>query len=277
MGQFWGLSIGDDSLVPCAVNRYLPRISRCTVDTGSFGLGWYSRGELLQRVEPGCREEPLDVLRMVENVRADLLVMHARKTKGGPTKREDIHPFRFKEWLFAHNGTIDGFDVIKNNLLEAIPSFLRRNIKGETDSELIFHLFLSFLYDAGALNRPEPQISQIGDAVVRTIATVDEFAHVRHIPPSPASIIVSDGYSLVAASRGIPVEYTLMDTISDCARCRTSMRPGDPESAKVNHDVRAVLVCSCESPSTETEFALLNDNSLLLISKHQEITIRAFG
>lgn len=277
MGQFWGLSISDDSLVPCAVRRYLPRISGCIVDISSFGLGCYSRGDLLQRVEPGCREEPLDLLRMFENTRADLLVMHARSGKGSPAKRVDIHPFRFKEWLFAHNGTIAGFDVIKDKLLEAIPSFLRRNIKGETDSEVIFHLFLSFLYDEGALNRPEAQLSQIGDAIIRTIATVDEFAHVRQIAPSPASIIVSDGYSLVAARRGIPVDFTVLHNISDCDRCRSSMRPGELESAKVSHNVKAVLVCSCESPSTEPDFTPLNDSSLLLISKHQEITVRAFG
>ena len=276
MGQFWGLSISDDTLVPCAVRRHLPRIARCTVDTGSFGLGYYSRGELLQRVEPGFRNEPLDVMHMVENTRADLVVMHARKSKGGPARREDIHPFRFKEWLFAHNGAVEGFPEIKESLLETVPSFIRRNIKGGTDSEVVFHLFLSFLFDAGALNRPDAQLSEIGDALVRTIATVDEFAHIRGIPTSPGSMIVSDGYSLAAGCRGIPVDYAIIDGIDDCERCRTSMRPGDPEAGRIDHEVKAVLVCSCEGIAGEPGYISLEDGRLLMISKRQEITVRAF-
>jgi predicted glutamine amidotransferase len=279
MGQFWGLSINDDNLVSCAVRKHASRISKCAVDTGSFGLGYYSRGELLQRVEPRCQGEPLDVLRMVETTRADLVIMHAR-SQGGvePAKREDIHPFRFKEWLFAHNGKIEGFLEIKERLLEAIPSFIGRNIKGETDSELVFHLFLSFLYDSGVLSRPEADISAVGDALVRTFATVDEFAHICNKPISKASVIVSDGYSMVVGSRGIPVDYTLIDGIDDCDRCRTSVRPGDTVSPQVDHeDARAVLVCSCKTSADASCYTKLEDNTVLLVSKNQEISIRAFG
>jgi glutamine amidotransferase len=279
MGQFWGLSINDDALVSCAVQKHVSRISMCTVDTGSFGLGYYSRGELLQRVEPRCQGEPLDVLRMVENTRADLVIMHARSQGGtAPAKREDIHPFRFKEWLFAHNGKIEGFFEIKDKLLDAIPSFIRRNIKGETDSELVFHLFLSFLYDAGDLSRPEADIAAVGDALVRTFATVDEFAHIQNKPISNASVIVSDGYSMVVGSRGIPVDYAVIDGMADCDRCRTSVRPGDTNAPQVDHeDVKAVLVCSCETGADTSCYTKLDDNTVLLVSKNQEIATRVFG
>lgn len=276
MGQFWGLSINDDSLVPCAVLKHLSRVSSCAADSGSFGLGYYSRGELLQRQEPRCPEEPLDLTGMMESIRADLLIMHTRGDKGAPAKPENIHPFRFKEWLFAHNGEVAGFSEIKERLLEAVPSFIRRNIKGGTDSEVLFHLFLSFLYDAGCLNRPAVQTSEIGDAVVRTFATVDEFAHLRDIPPSAASVIVSDGYSLVAGSRGILVDFAVIDEILYCERCRGSMRPGEPDSARVDHSVNAVFVCSCSGEKT-SPFRPLDDNCLLLVDKHQKTTFRAFG
>jgi hypothetical protein len=276
MGQFWGLSISDDSLVPCAVRRHLPRVSSCTANSGSFGLGYYSRGELLQRQAPRCQDEASDLAGMMESIRADLLIMHARTGKDAAAKPEDIHPFRFKEWLFAHNGAVAGFSEIKERLLEAVPSFIRRNIKGGTDSEILFHLFLSFLYDAGCLNRPAVQAGEIGDAVIRTFATVDEFAHLRDIPPSAAAVIISDGYSLAVGSRGIPVDFAVIDGISDCERCRGSMRPGEPDSARVDHNVKAVIVCSCASAKTPS-FRPLDDNCLLLVDKHQTPAFRAFG
>ena len=277
MGQFWGLSIGDDALVPCAVRRYIRRIAACTENAGSYGLGCYTRGELLQRVEPRCEGGPPDVDMMLDKTRADLVIMHARPRKDHPANRADIHPFRFKEWLFAHNGEVKGFEEIKQELLEVIPSFIRRNIKGETDSEVLFHLFLSFLYDAGKLGRPAVKPTEISDALVRTFATVDEFAHIRNIQTSPASVIVSDGYSMAAGRRGIPMELAVIDGIPDCDRCRVSFPPGDREAPPVNHEVKAVLVCSCNSVESDETLTVVEDNTLLLVDRHQSITYRPFG
>ena len=277
MGQFWGLSIGNDALVPCAVRKYIRRISGCTENAGSYGVGCYTRGELLQRVEPRCEGGPPDVEMMLDKTRADLVIMHARSRKDHPMQRENIHPFRFKEWLFAHNGEVEGFGEIKQELLEVIPSFIRRNIKGETDSEVLFHLFLSFLYDAGKLGRPAVKPSEIGDALVRTFATVDEFAHIRNIPTSPASVIVSDGYSMAAGRRGIPVEVATIDGIENCERCHGSIPPGDREAPRVNHEVKAVLICSCNDTERDETLTAVEDNTLLLVDRHQTITYRPFG
>jgi hypothetical protein len=277
MSQFWGLSISDDSFVDCALAPHLDSLNLITGDTGWWGLGYYSRGELLQRFEPKKTGEPLDVAEVTHGLKADLIFMHTRNATVGQMRRENVHPFRFKEWLFAHNGTIYGFEEIKPKILDSIPSFIHRNLKGETDSEHLFHLFLSFLYDAGMLNRPDPGIMPIGDALVRTFATVDEFAGVAGEEASASSFIVSDGYSLVAGGRHIPVDYTVIDGIEDCPVCRKSIRPGDSAAAPVGHDaLKAVIVRSAGGDAPPPVFSRLRDNTLLMVSRAQEVTLRPF-
>ncbi len=277
MGQFWGLSVNDDMLLRCVVLNLAKQISLCTSNAKSFGLGYYSQGELLQRFEPQCKESTIDSALAIDGIRAEMLVMHMRSNSNGPTKRECIHPFRFKEWLFAHNGSIVGFLEIKDRILNSIPSFIRRNIKAETDSELMFHLFLSFLYDAGELNRKDADIQIIGDALARTLATIDEFAHVEGNPKSDASIIVTNGYSMVTVNRGYHTDYLCLNGILDCPACRITLHPNDPDFSRADHeDLRAVLVRSCKNPVQSTETVKVVDNSILLISKKQEVSVRTF-
>jgi len=275
MGQFWGLSISDDTRVECVLRKYESNIERCTLKMGSFGVGYYSRGELLQTVEPRNEGECFDIGKVIRGVRSDLILMHARSLRSETVRRENIHPFRFKDWLFAHNGRIAGFEVIREKLIGIVPEFIKRNIRGATDSEYMFHLFLSFLYDAGYLGRPNADVGHIAEALTRTFSTLDEFLSVAGHTPSPASVIASDGYSLVAGGRGIPVEYVLINGIKDCHVCRTSVQPGDKEIPQVDHDdLKSVLICSCIEETTQQPFELLPDNSLLLVSRTQDIAIR---
>ena len=277
MSQFWGLSINDDSLVECVLTPHFDSINLTTGDTGWWGLGYYSRGELLQRSEPKKEGAPLDISAVTQGLRADLIFMHTRNATVGQVRRENVHPFRFKEWLFAHNGTIRGFEDIKGKLLDVMPSFIRRNVKGDTDSEHVFHLFISFLYDAGMLSRPDAGIAAIGDAMVRTFATVDEFANIAGEVPSPSSFIVSDGYSFVAGSRNIPVDYTVIDGIADCAVCRKSVRPGEAVPSLVNHNaLKAVIVRSAGGAEPPPSFSRLKNNTLLMVSRKQEVVVRPF-
>jgi predicted glutamine amidotransferase len=276
MGQFWGLTLSDDARVECVLRRYRSHIERCTKDMGSFGVGYYSRGDLLQRVEPRNENESFDLEKVIRGVRSDLILMHARTPRKERILREDIHPFRFKDWLFAHNGKVTGFDDVRERLLEAMPSFIRRNLRGKSDSEYLFHLFLSFLYDAGQINRPNLPVDSIGDAMSRTFSTVDELLSVAGYDRSPASVVVSNGYSVVAGSRGIQVAYAAIDGIENCEVCRISVRPGDKTAVSANHpDLKAVLIYSCGMDVISEPFNRLSDDSLLMVSKNQDISVRA--
>lgn len=58
---------------------------------------------------------------------------------------ENVHPFIYENYVFVHNGNINDFETYKPNLRKYISDDLFSNIKGETDSEWIFYMFLTLL------------------------------------------------------------------------------------------------------------------------------------
>lgn len=57
----------------------------------------------------------------------------------------NTHPFKYNENIFVHNGCIEGFDKTKDFIKMFVNIKYHNKIIGNTDSELIFYLFLSFL------------------------------------------------------------------------------------------------------------------------------------
>ncbi|MCP4679506.1 MAG: hypothetical protein GY854_29250 [Deltaproteobacteria bacterium] len=278
MSLFWSLTTNQHKMLECTLAPYAEHIRFRTGATGAWGLGYYSVGEVLQRVEPKKQGEPLDVTEVMNGIRADLIMMHTRTATVGDVRRQNVHPFRFKEWLFAHNGTISGFEDFRDKLCDAMPPFIQRGIQGDTDSEHLFHLLLSFLYDAGLMGRPNLDTSSIRDALNRAVAMVDEFSLEVGKQPSPGSFVISDGYSLIVLSRGISVDYVLIEGIRDCSVCRPSIRPGQNETPRVDHkDLRAVLVRSGVDEGPPDAFQKLDDNSFLLVTKDHKIEFSPFG
>ncbi len=63
---------------------------------------------------------------------------------------ENCHPFSYGKWTFVHNGCIPFFNRVKQHMIALTKPEFVKNISGTTDSEHIFAMFLSFLYDPNA-------------------------------------------------------------------------------------------------------------------------------
>src|SRR5437868_4387558 len=123
-----------------------------------WGLGFVQGGDVLLQKRPRADTTEIDLYGLAKDLRADALVGRVGLTKAGNTSADDADPFRFRSWLFGSVGRVGGigFEPVRERLLESIPDFLRRNIRGKSASEHIFHLFLAFLHDAGILDAPSP-------------------------------------------------------------------------------------------------------------------------
>lgn len=67
---------------------------------------------------------------------------HIRAASTGGISQFNCHPFIYKNWLFMHNGWIPYFKNIKRQVHNLLDDDIYNWIKGSTDSELIFALFL---------------------------------------------------------------------------------------------------------------------------------------
>ena len=156
---------------------------------------------MLIRRRPIDERPEVDVANLAADVRADLLIGHVRHATVGTLRTENTHPFRYRQWLFAQTGTVHDFEQVRQRLVGSVPEFLRSGIRGETDAEVVFHVFLSFLHDAGLLNHESVEVSLVREALRSSLAVVDGITAEVGTKPGRFNLMVSNGGQIVAVHR----------------------------------------------------------------------------
>jgi len=122
-----------------------------------FGLGWYGTRAvpgLFRSIRPAWND--FNLRDLAGQVESPLFLAHVRATSLATVQETNCHPFRYKNWLFVHNGEIFEVEKIRRDLLMQIAPEYFGNILGTTDSEVLFHLALTFGLEKdplGALQR----------------------------------------------------------------------------------------------------------------------------
>ena len=121
------------------------RMGAETTNGDGFGIGWYGNGgtpAVFHSVEPAWNERNLREL--AEHVTAPLLFAHIRASTGGAVQQTNCHPFRHGRWLWMHNGFLGNFARVKRDLVLEVDPTLYPEIEGSTDTEVFFHLALTY-------------------------------------------------------------------------------------------------------------------------------------
>ncbi|GAA2413053.1 class II glutamine amidotransferase [Actinomadura vinacea] len=99
------------------------------------GLGWFSLGdEPVRDRAPIAAYENTDFVSEAHNVVSHTFVSHVRYASTGTVSVHNAHPFDMNDRLFAHNGVVQGLDVLESWLTDVD----RALMEGQTDSELVF-------------------------------------------------------------------------------------------------------------------------------------------
>ena len=188
-----------------------------------WGLGFVQGGDVLLQKRPRVESGEVDLYGLVKDLRADAVIARVGSGQDGNTSAEDADPFRFRSWLFGSVGDISetGFEAVRERVLESVPAFLRRNIRGRSPSEHVFHLFLAFLHDAGSLDAPSPSPAIVHGALRNSMAFLDRLLSASAGAGSSAStsrlaLVATNGRCFVAANSAHPMRYLHVEGISDC-------------------------------------------------------------
>jgi predicted glutamine amidotransferase len=119
-----------------------------------WGLGYVQGGDVLLVRTPKTSSSPVDLASPLAEIRSDCAIALAVRDKNDsvPGGTDNTPPFRFRRWLFAQMPGAGGLELANARLLAHVPEFLRRNIRGRTPEELVFHVFLAMLHDEGNLD-----------------------------------------------------------------------------------------------------------------------------
>jgi len=196
-----------------------------------FGMGWYGTGAgpaVYRSISPAWADPNLREL--AAHVESPLFLTHVRAAIGSPVQETNCHPFRRGPWLFVHNGYIAGFDVLRRDLMLAVDPGLFAEIHGSTDTEVVFHLALTFGLEDDPIS-----------ALERTVGFIESAAEQRGVAAAvQASFGVSDGTTLWAvryATEGRPRSLFASADVDAVRR----LHPDNPRFQRLSEDDRLIV------------------------------------
>jgi glutamine amidotransferase len=186
--------------------------SRRPVNGDGFGVGWYT--DISLGPDPCIFTSTLpawncvNLERIAPKTASHLVFAHVRATTEGSLAENNCHPFQHNTLMWMHNGNIGAWQYVKRPLADSLADKWFLSVKGGTDSEWAFALFLDLLQREGADPSAEPEggfeTKLLRRAMKKTIAKINDF--VKNVPDeykvgdetrSLLNFAVTDGHSVI--------------------------------------------------------------------------------
>ena len=229
---------------PCKTNDHL-------INLDGFGIGWYMDdiAYTYRNTIPSWNDQ--NFLQLTNLIRTKTLLGHIRAIKPiyknsfhdinnketSSVNIHNCHPFRYKEWLFCHNGYIKSFNngKLRKKLIMGISDEYITKLEGTCDSEYVFYLFLTYKLK---LN--------IKDAIIETIKFLVS------LNPKLANYL---NFCVTNSEEIVVTRYTNLDT--------------KPPSLYLKQTKDDIIISSEPLVKDCDEWNLIEKNSLIYIKKYK--------
>ncbi|KAF2077373.1 hypothetical protein CYY_001301 [Polysphondylium violaceum] len=117
-----------------------------TLNADGFGISWYVPEitpipGVFKDITPAWSNINLRQLSRV--TKSGCIMAHVRAASAGAIVNTNCHPFTYKNLSWMHNGTIPYFLKLKRDIINLCSDSAFEMIKGTTDSEVLFALFIT--------------------------------------------------------------------------------------------------------------------------------------
>jgi glutamine amidotransferase len=205
----------------------------------------------------------------VERIFARTVIAHVRDATVGMPSPVNTHPFFHGRWVFAHNGTVQGFPELGEELARESSPHLLDERAGGTDSEMAFLWLLSRLERTGVdLEAESPSdIEVLIDVVAQSVAKLSR--RCREKTPElqeRLNFLLTDGQQLVVSRWHNSLWYVERQGVHDCEVCGIPHVLHDD-----NQPYRAVVVAS--EPISHEQWQEVPEGHILTVEKSLETTL----
>ena len=170
------------------------------LNADGFGIGWYIPElspfpGVFRSIQPAWSSENLESISRL--TRSGHIFAHVRAASPGSAIAElNCHPFRVDRFLWMHNGTVAGYVEFREWARRRLSRKAFSRLRGSTDSELLFALFLDLWEETGASREP----LDLAEALRKTLQLITESLEGLGVhEPSNLNIAVTDGQTMVAS------------------------------------------------------------------------------
>ncbi len=185
-----------------------------------WGMGYIQGGDALLVRTPKSSAQPIDLAGPLFEALlpgSDCVIVQAMRDTREPglSGPDNTPPFRFRRWIFAQTGELVLSDAAPR-LLAHVPEYLRRNLKGRTPAELMFHVFLAMLHDEGSVDDPHLPAQTMRRALASMLKLVSaELAKAGQPDAAIGNIALTNGRAMVCARLGAPLRLRRLWVLDD--------------------------------------------------------------
>ncbi len=272
MARCFAVRCNNSQFLPCCLKIMDDLINQPPVDHyDSFGVGYYQDHTVFLRKKPSG--DPLTCFNnSTSDIKSECLMGRILSGTVGHFQDENTQPFKFRHWLFSHTGTIQNFSDYHKLIFNSLPEHLQRNIKGNTDSELIFHTFLARIFKQINMEDHSPDPSLVANILNDTIEYIHEITGKND--KSILNLTVCNGRMIAASRHGGALFYSFVEGIERCDICNVDATAEQKPStlAMAHKAFRAVLLASDVSSSL-SQWIEVPQNSIIIIDRNLKVDI----
>ena len=229
------------------------------VNVDGFGIGWYFNDNIepckFLSIKPPWND--VNFYNLSKCISTNLLFGHIRAIK--PFSKSIVHeynchPFSHKNFLFMHNGDISNFSFLKKKLVTYLKDDIYLNLKGNTDSEFCFAIFLNLLKSNKYNNGGYLQPYYFKKLILRTIKKILSLSLNQNKDAiNSLNFAVTDGQTIICT------RYLNIDN--------------EPPSLYYCITDDNVSISSEPIHFNDKNYKLLDKNNIILIKKNKKIEI----
>ncbi|KTC65016.1 glutamine amidotransferase (plasmid) [Legionella adelaidensis] len=240
-----------------------------------FGMAWYDYRldplpGVFKTIQPAWNDVNLETLS--GKISSECFLAHVRAASTGNVNVFNTHPFTFQEYSFMHNGGIAGFEEIRRSLRAALSDEMDGWIKGQTDSEHFFALFLDLFLKTKLDFNLESCYFIVREAI-DYVALLQHKAHIHD--PSYINFVLSNGKCLFVlryVSKSNYMAPSLHYSYGDSLEYENGNCVMQPSLSHQNH---AVLVASEKLASHKMHWHDVPTNHVLFVNENLETKVKA--
>ncbi len=237
-----------------------------------FGLGWYVHDiaptpAVYLSIRPAWND--INLRSLATHTQADCAFAHVRAASTGDVTEYNCHPFNFNEMLFMHNGDVGGFDRLVRPLRERLSNAVYSRIRGQTDSEHFFALFLDIYLGNGSLPAPR----DIPGALLEAIAELRGMkAKLGITEPAWLNIALTDG-RIIVATRYVSEPHRPAQTLYYSQGSRYECHNGVCLMRHSDMAEHAVLIVSEKLTDRLSDWNAIPHNHMIVVGEDLGVTL----
>ena len=246
-----------------------------------FGFGWYvkeisSEPALFRSMQPAWNNPNLKSI--ADKTKTDCLFAHIRAATHGEVNQQNCHPFRFKHLMMMHNGYVPKFEKIKRSVRELLDEESYLWVRGQTDTEHLYALFLTKLRKESLLDL-SANPSDVLDVLISTIHDLEGVSKKYGVEePSLLNLVITNGSWMIATKYISPgADSNLANTLYYSIGVKYECHDGVCMMKKPGVEGSSALIVSEKLTKIEKDWIQVPLNHAVIINEDSEVITSAIS